>query len=231
MGNQKLVSTELRLQTMKSSMKTAMLMSLLLVGLCSALHMPAIKSSKRIILAHKGGLRRIDEAPVADDTEGGQFAKMDGPAPANAPQGNGPKGNGPKGNGPQGGQFAKMDEFPPANAGQGNGPKGNGPKGNGPQGPAPLANEDPVADDAEETEDAPFGAPEVIDDAPVADDAEVIDEAPVADDTEGGQFAKMDGPAPANAPKGNGPKGNGPKGNGPNGNGPKGNGPKGNGPK
>merc|ERR1712153_257584 len=209
MGNQKLVSTELRLQTMKSSMKTAMLMSLLLVGLCSALHMPAIKSSKRIILAHKGGLRRIDEAPVADDTEGGQFAKMDGPAPANAPQGNGPQGNGPKGNGP----------------------KGNGPKGNGPQGPAPLANEDPVADDAEETEDAPFGAPEVIDDAPVADDAEVIDEAPVADDTEGGQFAKMDGPAPANAPQGNGPKGNGPKGNGPNGNGPKGNGPKGNGPK
>merc|ERR1712086_767214 len=194
MGNQKLVSTELRLQTMKSSMKTAMLMSLLLVGLCSALHMPAIKSSKRIILAHKGGLRRIDEAPVADDTEGGQFAKMDGPAPANAPQGNGPKGNGPK---------------------------GNGPKGNGPQGPAPLANEDPVADDAEETEDAPFGAPEVIDDAPVADDAEVIDEAPVADDTEGGQFAKMDGPAPANAPPGNGPKGNGPKGNGPKGNGPK----------
>merc|ERR1712153_269237 len=188
MGNQKLVSTELRLQTMKSSMKTAMLMSLLLVGLCSALHMPAIKSSKRIILAHKGGLRRIDEAPVADDTEGGQFAKMDGPAPANAPQGNGPKGNGPKGNGPQGGQFAKMDEFPPANA---------------PQGPGPLANEDPVADDAEETEDAPFGAPEVIDDAPVADDAEVIDEAPVADDTEGGQFAKMDGPAPANAPQGN----------------------------
>merc|ERR1712086_1247941 len=178
MGNQKLVSTELRLQTMKSSMKTAMLMSLLLVGLCSALHMPAIKSSKRIILAHKGGLRRIDEAPVADDTEGGQFAKMDGPAPANAP-------------------------------------KGNGPKGNGPQGPAPLANEDPVADDAEETEDAPFGAPEVIDDAPVADDAEVIDEAPVSDDTEGGQFAKMDGPAPANAPQGNGPKGNGPKGNGP----------------
>merc|ERR1711935_1058554 len=149
-------------------------MSLLLVGLCSALRMPAIKSSKRIILAHKGGLRRIDEAPVADDTEGGQFAKMDGPAPANAPQGNGPQGNGPKGNGP----------------------KGNGPKGNGPQGPAPLANEDPVADDAEETEDAPFGAPEVIDDAPVADD------------TEGGQFAKMDGPAPANAPQGNGPKGN-----------------------
>merc|ERR1712153_231762 len=130
MGNQKLVSTELRLQTMKSSMKTAMLMSLLLVGLCSALHMPAIKSSKRIILAHKGGLRRIDEAPVADDTEGGQFAKMDGPAPANAPQGNGP----------QGGQFAKMDEFPPANAPQGNGPQGNGPKGNGPKGNGPKGN-------------------------------------------------------------------------------------------